>query len=667
MRCRQSAILAWVAWMAIGLPSRAARAELPLLIPRQVLFGDIERENPQISPDGMRLAYLAPDDHDVLNLWVRTLGKEDDRQLTHDTHDGVGGYQWAWNDRHILYLQDRNGDENLHLWSIDLESNAVRDLTPFVGVRAQNLRTAAGRPHEVLIGLNLRDPRGFDMYRVNLETGACVLDTQNPGDVLSWTTDENLTIRVASAMDPQTADTIIRIRDDAASPWRTLLMSPFESTHLLGQVNGGSLVVGFAPGGKSLYMVSMLDSEMAQLVEVDAQDGHRLRTIAAHPRCDVAPSGFTAWEVLQHPSTGAVQAVGFEEFEIEWKVVDPAVEADFAALSRVGTGRFFVTNADRQGARWVVEFFASDAPGTYYLYDRVTRRAEMLFETQPALSKSVLAKTTGCWIKARDGMRIPIYVTTPAGVPAKRLPMVLLVHGGPWFRDSWRFDQQVQWLANRGYAVVQPNFRGSIGFGKRHLNASTGEWGVGAMQHDLSDTVKWAIDSGLADPKRVAIMGGSYGGYATLAGLAFTPELYACGVDEVGPSRVRTLLQSIPAYWMPVKRRWLRRIGDADTDDALDRRISPLFHVDRMRAPLLVAHGANDPRVKQAESDQIVEAMRARKLDVTYLVYPDEGHGIGRTENALDLTGRIEEFLAKHLGGRAEPWQEIEGASTEVR
>ena len=666
MRCQRSTILAWTVGLALGLPLDVARTEPAPLIPRQVLFSNIERENPKLSPDGTRLAYLAPDDNDVLNLWVRTLGKADDRQLT-ETREGVGGYQWAWNDRHILYLQDRNGDENLHLWCTDLESGEVRDLTPFPGVRAQNLRTAAGRPNEVLIGLNLRDKSSFDMHRVNLETGGCELDTQNPGDVLAWTTDENLAIRVASAMDPETADTIVRIRDTATAPWRTLLVSPFESTHLLGQVNGGSLVVGFAPGGKSLYMVSMLDSEMGQLVEVDAQDGHRLRTLASHPRCDVMPSGFNAWEVLQNESTGAVLAVGFEEFEMEWKVVDPAVKADFAALSKIETGHFFVTSADRKAAHWVVEFFSSDAPSKYYLYDRATKRAELLFETQPQLAKMKLAPTTGRWIEARDGMRIPIYVTAPVGVPAKGLPMVLLVHGGPWYRDSWHFNHQVQWLVNRGYVVVQPNFRGSIGFGKRHLNASTGQWGVGSMQHDLSDTVKWAIGSGLADPKRVGIMGGSYGGYATLAGLAFTPELYACGVDEVGPSRVRTLLQSIPSYWAPIKRRWLRRIGDAETDDALDQRISPLFHVDQMRAPLLVAHGANDVRCKQAESDQIVEALRARKRDVIYLVYPDEGHGIGRTENALDLTGRIEEFLAKHLGGRAEPWVAIPGASTVVQ
>jgi dipeptidyl aminopeptidase/acylaminoacyl peptidase len=667
MHPRRIGPLVWCAFAAIGLLAAPAHAEPVALIPRTALFSRIERENPQVSPDGKRLAYLAPDDQQVLHLWVRTLGQNDDRQLTRDGAEGVGGYEWAWDDRHILYFQDRNGDENLHLWSTDLETGAVRDLTPFAGIRAQNLRTAPSRPDEVLVGMNLLDRSRFDMYRVHLETGACVLDTQNPGDALSWTTDENLVIRAACAMDPETADTIVRIRDRADAPWRTLLVSPFESTHFLGQVNGGTLVVGFAPGGRSLYMVSMLNSDLAQLVEIDAATGKELRVIASHPRCDVAAAGFNAYEVLQHPKTGAPQAVGFEEFQLEWKVLDKDLSPVFEALARIGTGHFFVSNRDREARKWVVRFYAADAPSTYYLYDRDTRRAEKLFDSQPELMQYDLAPTTGRWIPARDGMKIPIYVTLPEGIPAKRLPAVLLVHGGPWFRDSWRYDPQVQWLANRGYAVVQVNFRGSIGFGKRHLNASTGQWGVGAMQHDLSDTVKWLIQEGIADPKRIGIMGGSYGGYATLAGLAFTPELYACGVDEVGPSRVRTLLQSIPAYWKPVKRRWLRRIGDAETDDALDQRISPLFHVDRMRAPLFVAHGANDPRVKQVESDQIVAARRARGGDVTYLVYPDEGHGIGRPANALDLCGRVEEFLAQHLGGRAEPWVKIEGATGEVK
>ncbi|MBI2266594.1 MAG: S9 family peptidase, partial [Armatimonadetes bacterium] len=337
------------------------------------------------------------------------------------------------------------------------------------------------------------------------------------------------------------------------------------------------------------------------------------------------------------------------------------------ALSKAHPGFFSITGRDRSDSVWTVAYRVDDGPVAYYVYHRGERKADFLFLNQPAIQKYRLAPMTPIVIPARDGLKLVSYLTVPPGVVPKHLPTVLLVHGGPWARDHWGIDPAVQWLANRGYAVLQVNFRGSTGFGKKFLNAANGQWGIGSMQHDLTDAVQWAIKNDIADPRRVAVFGGSYGGYATLAGLTFTPELYACGVDLVGPSNLRTLLQSIPPYWALEKYNFTLRIGNVEEDDELNRKLSPLFHVDKIRAPLLIGQGANDPRVNIRESDQIVQAMRARNLPVIYAVCPDEGHGFMRPENRLDFFGRAEEFLSKYLGGRHEAWKEVKGSSLELR
>jgi dienelactone hydrolase len=508
------------------------------------------------------------------------------------------------------------------------------------------------------------------MYRIDLRTGAVELDTENPGDVLGWTTDAEFVIRAACALNPADGSTVLRVRDAAGQPWRDLLVSPFPDTHILGQVVGASLVVGWSADGRSLVAGLAQGSDTTRLVKLDAATGRTLAVLAEHPRSDLAMhygfGGVPRFQVLVHPLTHAVEAAQFADLEPSWKVLDGDLEADFAALAHVRRGAFQVTSRDRDDRLWIVHWDAPDAPGAWAVYDRRTRRAERLFELHADLAAQRLAPARPERIRARDGLELPAYLTLPPGVPARDLPFVLLVHGGPWARDFYGFDPTVQWLANRGYGVLQVQFRGSMGFGKKHLNAGDGEWGRN-MQHDLTDGVQWLVKRRLADPKRIGIMGGSYGGYAVLAGLAFTPELYACGVDIVGPSNVATVLASVPAYWAPVKKRWLLRVGDVENDAELNRRISPLFHVERMRAPLLIGHGANDPRVKLAESEQIVAALRARDLPVDFVVYPDEGHGFGRPENNLDFFGRAEEFLERHLGGRAEPRQEVAGSSVVVR
>ncbi len=634
--------------MIAGLASTLAAQDNPL-IPRQILFGNPVKSGPRISPCGKRLAYLAPSGKGVLNVWVRTIGKEDDVQVTNDTHRGIRNHFWSQDGRQLFYLQDLGGDENFHVYSVDLQTKTVRDLTPFQGVRASNIMLEKKFPGQMLVGLNLRDRRVFDMYRIDLASGAITLDTENPGDVLGWVTDADFQIRACQAQNPKDASNIMRVRDSKDAPWRDLVVLPFGE-------NGG--IVAFSADGKSLLFETSVGADTARLVRLDAATGKELETIAKDPRVDVGG-------IVLHPDTRLVQAVGFNYLKNEWRVLDKSIQADFDALAKLGRGEFYFSGRDHADKTWLVTYQVDDGPVAWYVFERESKKAELLFVNQPELAKYKLAKVEPKIITARDGFKLVSYLTLPAGSKGKNLPLVLNVHGGPWARDGWGYKPEAQWLANRGYACLQVNFRGSDGFGKKFLNAGNGQWGVGAMQHDLTDAVRWAIKQGIADPKKICIYGGSYGGYATLAGLVFTPELYCCGVDIVGPSNIKTLFEAIPPYWAPMKKRMLLQVGDVENDEAFNKKISPLFHADNIRVPLIVAQGANDPRVNIREADQIVKAMRDKGLPVTYVVYTDEGHGFARPNNRLDFYGRVDEFLAKHLGGRSEPWQKVEGSSAE--
>jgi dipeptidyl aminopeptidase/acylaminoacyl peptidase len=648
MRRSHTKVVVMVA-LAVCLAA-AAFAELPPLIPREVLVGNPEKAAPQISPDGTRLSYLAPSDKGVLNVWVRTIGKSDDAQVTNDTHRGIRIHFWAEDGKHLMYLQDIGGDENWHVYSVDLESKVVRDLTPFQGIRAQGVLSDKKHPNDLLVGLNLRDRRAFDMYRVDLTTGAIAMDTQNPGDVVRWITDPNFQIRGAQANNQKDGSTSLRVRDAMDKPWRELIVWPFGE-------NGGA--DDFTADGKALYVESSLGSDTTRLAVVDAATGKELKVLAQNPKVDVG-------QVIINEDSKVVEAVGFDYLRNEWTVLDPSVKTDLDVLTKLHRGNMTPISRDRANKNWLVAYDNDEGPVAYYAYNRDTKKGDLLFVNRPKLAEYTLARMEPVVIKARDGVELVSYLTLPIGVEPKNLPFVLNVHGGPWARDSWGYDSEAQWFANRGYATLQVNFRGSAGLGKNFLNAGNLEWGA-KMQDDLTDAVKWAIAKGIADPKRVCIYGGSYGGYATLAGLVFTPDLYACGVDIVGPSNIKTLFASIPPYWAPLKKMFTLRVGDAENDEAINKKISPLFHVDKVKVPLIIAQGANDPRVNIKESDQMVEAMRAKGLPVTYVVYTDEGHGFARPDNRLDFYGRVDEFLAKHLGGRMEAWQEIKGASASVR
>ena len=645
----------------------SAQAELPLLIPRDVLFGNAERSNPEISPDGNQIAWLAPDKNGVVNIWVDALEGGKAHTVTNESRRPIFWYAWAGDSKHLLYFQDNNGDEIDHLFSTDLTSNVVRDLTPFRGVRAQNILLDRQHPRFILIALNLRDRRAFDMYRLDLETGAVTLEATNPGDVLTWTTDHDFVIRAATAFDGKTGQTIIRVRDAVDQPWRDLVTMPFERALFNGEVVEGSLIAGFDPDGKSLIIHSALNSDKGRLVRVDLQSGKELGVVAQDLNSDVADSkSGNKPSVLRDPKTGAIQAVEFYQTESHWVFLDPKVEADFALIEKGIRGQIDLISRDRADGKWIIAARRSDLPAVYYLFDRQTKKLTKLYDEHPALSRFTLAPKKPVMIQSQDGLELVSYLTTPPGVEAKQLPLVLLIHGGPWFRDYGEFDPEVQLLANRGYAVLQVNYRGSTGLGLKFFNAGTNEWGRGT-QRDLYDAAQWAIDQSIADPKRIAAMGWSGGGFATLLCLEQRPDLFVCGVDGVGPADLATLFRSFPSYWSNIMTRWRRRGGDFDHNEKLNREVSPLYHVDKIGAPLLIGQGKNDPRVTIDNADAMVKALRAAKREVVYVVYPDEGHGFARPENNSDFYGRVEEFLAKHLGGRAEPWKKIEGSTAELK
>ena len=635
-------------WLARGLAvagllSAAAapavlRAELPPVIPRDVLFGNPERTNPQISPDGKKLAWLAPDKKNVLQVFVKTIGKDDDKMVTADKKRGIRQYFWTEGSKVLVYAQDLDGDENFHLYGSDLETGNVRDYTPFQGVRASIEGTDPAFPDEMLVTMNLRDRKLTDVYRVALSSGAVKLDTENPGDVAGWATDARFQVRGAQVKTPDGGNEI-RIRDDVKSPWKAWLKTgPAEILTL----------VDFTADGKSVTLLSSIGRDTAAVVEKNVATGAE-KVIASSPEVDAG--GF-----LVHPKTHVVQAVSFAPGRTSWTVLDPSVKADFDAIAKLSDGDFRVYNRDEADTTWLVGFNRDRGPVRFYSWNRKAQKGTFLFVHQPKLDGLALAEMKPVKIKSRDGLTLNSYLTLPVGVPAKNLPMVLFVHGGPWGRDTWGYNPYAQWFANRGYATLMVNFRGSTGYGKAFLNAGNKQWGL-KMHDDLIDAVNWAVKEGYADPKKVAIMGGSYGGYAALAGVTFTPELFACAVDIVGPSNLKTLIASIPPYWKPLRAEFDVRMGNVDDpkDAELIKAASPLFAADRIVRPLLIGQGANDPRVNQKESEQIVEAIEKNKGSVTYVLYPDEGHGFARPENRIDFNARAESFLGKYLGGRFEP------------
>jgi dipeptidyl aminopeptidase/acylaminoacyl peptidase len=622
----------------MGLSSREADQK-DALIPRKVLFGNPEKASPQLSPDGKNLAYLAPDENNVLNVWIRDLGQSDsqDRMVTSDRKRGIRNYLWQFDNQHILFIQDCDGDENGHLYQTDITTKETKDLTPYSGVKADIIAYYHSFPNEILVQINRRNKALFDVYRINLQTAQCELDTENIHNSIHWVSDHQLHVR-AQASYNEDGGVVIRVRDSISSPWRTLLtLDPDETEGDAG---------AFSADDQSLLAITSLEGKTARLLKVDLVTGKK-EVLAEDPQYDLS-------HVMVHPTTHALEAVAVERERLEWILLDKGLAQDFERLQRLfPENTFRIVSRDLKNERWIVASVSDQRPAHFYLYDRSNGKKQFLFSTQPALEQYLLSKMMPISFQARDGMKLFGYLTLPAGKEAKHLPTVILVHGGPWVRDSWGLQPTVQWLANRGYAVLQINYRGSTGYGKDYLNAGNREWSR-KMHTDLLDGKQWVIEQGYADPQKIAIYGGSYGGYATLVGLAFTPNEFCCGVDIVGPSNLITLFQTIPPYWSPMKSRMYRQIGNLDTEEDFLKACSPLFKADQITKPLLIAQGANDPRVKQSESDQIVTSMRSKKLPVTYLLFADEGHGFARPENRIKFFSAAEDFLSKNLGGKKE-------------
>lgn len=632
------------------------RETIPL-IPREVLFGNPDKTAAQLSADGSKIGYLAPVGG-VLNVWVGpAVDPAAAKPVTKDTGRGIRFYVWAYTNDHILYIQDKDGDENWRLYCVNVHTTEIKDLTPVEDVQARVQEVSPKFPREILVGLNDRVPQLHDLYLINIDTGERRLVQHNEGFV-SFITDDDYAIRLATRMTPDGGREILRsVKGGTWEPFMKIAMEDALTTS----------PVEFDKTGKTLHMMSSRDRNTAALVQLDLET--RVQTVMAEdPQADVS-------DVMVHPTEKNVQAVAFTYTRKRWQNLDGAIDPDLAYLRTVADGDVEVVSRTLDDRYWIVAYVIDNGPVRYYRYDRERQAAQFLFTNRKDLDKLPLARMHPVVIPSRDGLPLVSYYTLPVasdrdgdGRPDEPLPTVLLTHGGPWARDTWGYNAWHQWLANRGYAVLSVNFRGSTGFGKAFVNASTREWGA-KMHDDLIEAVDWAVREGIADRGRVAIMGGSYGGYATLVGLTFTPEKFACGVDIVGPSNLVTLLESIPPYWEPLVELWATRVGDHRTEEdrAFLTERSPLTYVDRIQRPLLIGQGANDPRVKQTESDQIVRAMRNRNIPVTYVLYPDEGHGFARPENRLSFNAVAEAFLSTCLGGRHEPiGDDFDGSSITV-
>ncbi|GCF08541.1 S9 family peptidase [Dictyobacter arantiisoli] len=602
------------------------------LIPRRILFGNPTKASPRISPDGKHLAYLAPMDN-ILNVWVGEVGGQEFQPITKDSERGIRFYFWAADNKHILYIQDTGGNENWRLYATDLETHATRDLTPFENVQVQIVDQDKHFPNELLIAMNKENPQVHDVYNLNLTTGNLTLVAQNPGNIAGWVVDTQFKVRGAMAAREDGGIDVL-VRDNEESEWR----------HILGWDSDDALTSGalsFTRDGQSLYIQDSRNVNAGRLIRLNLATNEE-SVIAEDAQYDVGA-------VVIHPDTYEIQAVSFNKDRVEWQVLDESIALDFDRIRDIHEGDFSIVGRDDADENWVVAFTVDNGAVPYYVYHRTAQSVDFLFDNMPELTTYKLAHMEPISFPARDGLVIHGYLTLPVGEQSN-LPLVVDVHGGPWARDSWGFNPEAQWFANRGYACLQINYRGSTGYGKEYLNAGDKEWGR-KMHYDLLDGVEWAISRGIADAQRVAIYGGSYGGYAALVGATMTPDVFRCAVDIVGPSNLITLIKTIPPYWSTALASFQKRVGNADTEVEFLQSRSPLFHVDNIKIPMLIAQGANDPRVKQAESEQIVEAMKSKGIAYEYMLFPDEGHGFAKPENRIKFYAAAEKFLAHNLGG----------------
>jgi len=654
---RRILIAASAAAVALTSLPAAAQTAAPL-IERTKLFGNPSRIAGTISPDGKWLAWIAPRDG-VRNVWVAPVSDPAKaRPMTAEKKRPVQGYFWAPDSSQILFINDTDGDENFKVFGVDVATGAQKALTPFDKTRAQVSAISRTVKDRILVALNNRDPRWFDVHSLDLKTGQLSLVFRNDA-FASFVADQDLKLRLAVRTRSDGGKEIFAVDGQTVSAKPVEVIPPEDAQT--------TAPAGFTADGATLYWLDSRGRNTAALVAQDVKTGKRT-VLGEDARADVVGGWID-------PRDGRVEGYSVNYLKVEWRPLDAEATADRTFLKSKLTGQLGVSSRTDDDRYWTVAEDRVTEPTTLWLYDRQAKTLTKLYTTRPELEGAPLQPMHPQELKTRDGHTQVSYLTLPPGSdangdgrPEKAVPLVLLVHGGPWGRDTYGYNGLHQWLANRGYAVLSPNFRASTGFGKAWTNAGDKEWGR-KMHDDLLDAVDWAVKGGVTKADKVAIMGGSYGGYATLAGLTFTPDKFACGVDIVGPSNLNTLLTTIPPYWEAIRAQFVRSMGDPTTPEgqALLKERSPLTKADQIKRPLLIGQGANDPRVKQAESDQIVEAMKAKGIPVTYVLFPDEGHGFARPENNLAFYAATEHFLERCLGGRAEPFgSALKGSSMKV-
>ncbi|ROT93516.1 S9 family peptidase [Altererythrobacter sp. FM1] len=632
-----------------------AKVDQAKLIPREDLFGNPTRAGGQLSPDGKWLSWLAPKDG-VLNVFMAPAADPSAaKAMTASTDRPIRQYFWAPDSKSILYIQDKGGDENFLLYGVDVASGKETTLTPFEKTRVQLVGASTIQKDKLLVGLNNRDARFHDVYLLDLGSGKLTEVLQNDG-YAGFLADNNLHLRMALRPNAEGGMDYFAIDDGKIAE------KPFTSTGLEDSLTTSP--AGYTTDGKTLYWLDSRGRDTAALYAQDVATGER-KVIAENDKADIGG-------VMTDPITGEVEAYSVDYLKTEWTALDPDIKASLDWLDSKFDGEFGVSSRTDDDTKWIVWNDPVSAPSKTYIYDRKAKTLTDFYTTRPELAGAPLQPMQPLEITSRDGLTLVSYLTLPPGsdsnadgVPDAPVPMVLLVHGGPWARDGYGYNSYHQWLANRGYAVLSVNFRGSTGFGKSFIEAGNLQWGR-KMQDDLVDAVAWAVDKGVTSKDKVAIMGGSYGGYATLAGMAFTPTEYACGVDIVGPSNLETLLKTIPPYWVPVIAQFHQRMGNPETPEGLAmlKERSPLYKAGDIVRPLLIGQGANDPRVNKAESDQIADAMKAKGIPVTYVLFPDEGHGFAKPTNNIAFNAITENFLATCLKGRSEPIGETVKDST---
>jgi dipeptidyl aminopeptidase/acylaminoacyl peptidase len=605
-------------------------AGVPPKIPLRDFFKNPVSRGYDLSPDGQTLSFLQPWES-RMNIFIRPTGGGEAKRLTNEKDRDIRNYAWKGNG-FVVYAMDDKGDENFHLKRVDLKSGEVKDLTPFPKVRSEIIDDLADVSEtDVLITLNKRNPEVFDAFRLNVATGEMKMVAQNPGKVDRWITDHAGVIRAATQTDG--VNTSLLTRPDEKTPFKMVLTTNFREA-----VNPQF----FTFENKNLYATSNIGRDKAAVVTIDPSNGKELEKLYENPDVDVDALAYSKKRKV-------VTFAAFDTWKTERKFFDKQSETMYKTLAEKLPGyEVEVVANDKAEDKFIVMASNDRSPGSRNLFDAKTGTLTKLVDVAPWLKESELAPMKPVEYKSRDGLTIHAYLTLPLGREAKNLPVVINPHGGPWFRDTWGFNPEVQFLANRGYAVLQMNFRGSTGYGRKFWEASFKQWGQ-AMQDDITDGVQWLIKQGIADPKRVAIYGGSYGGYATLAGVAFTPDLYAAAVDYVGVANMFTFMKTIPPYWKPFLDMFHEMVGDPEKDKAMMEAVSPVMHADKIKTPLFVAQGAHDPRVNKDESDQMVAALKKRGVEVEYMVKDNEGHGFHNEENRFDFYGAMEKFLAKYL------------------